>query len=86
MKLRNPSNSNGADTEFRLTEEQLAQLDDDTEVWRKVRDARVQATLARILNARDCGKALRNEMEDPGFLEFCDDVLAALGMKEAEDN
>lgn len=49
---------------------------------RKVRDARLIAILERIDNASNRARALEKEMQNPEFLEFCDDVLDALDIKE----
>lgn len=65
-----------------LTPEQLRCLDVHSEVQRKVRDPRLMAILARVDAAKDGAAALRKEMEDPAFVEFCDDVLDAIGVKE----
>lgn len=66
-----------------LTPDQLARLDDDPEVVRKTADKRVQAVIARIDGASDRAAALQKEMQDPAFVELCDDILAALGMRES---
>lgn len=55
------------------------------EVARKFRDDKVKQILRRIDSAKDRGAALEREMEDPEFLEFCDDVLEALDFKPRDE-
>lgn len=40
------------------------------------------AVIARVNGASDRAAALQKEMQDPAFVELCDDILAALGMRE----
>lgn len=68
-----------------LTEEQLLALEIHEEVQRKFRDNRVKTILRRIDGAKDRSKVLEVEMKDPAFLEFCNDILEAIGVKNPED-
>lgn len=68
-----------------LTDEQLIALETHDEVQRKFRDDRVKTIVRRIDGAKDRSKALEVEMKDPAFLEFCDDILEAIGVKRPEE-
>lgn len=57
-------------------------LDDDPEVARKTADSRVLAAIARVDSASDRAAALQKEMQDPAFVELCDDILGALGVQK----
>lgn len=82
-----PARANAANPpseELLLTAEQLAILDTDPEVTRKTAHSRVLAAIARVDSAADRAAALEKEMQDPTFVELCDDVLAALGKPRAD--
>lgn len=68
-----------------LTEKQLEGIDSHIEVQHKLRDERVLRMLQRIDSAPNRVKALEKEMKDPAFLEFCDDVLEAVGCRSQEN-
>lgn len=68
-----------------LKKEQLEGLDKHEEVQRKLNDDRLLAVLQRIDSSPNRVKELEKEMQDPAFLEFCDDVLEALGCKVSLD-
>lgn len=72
------------DEEHCVTEEQLAGMDSCPAVQRKLRDERVMEIVRRIDASGDRAKALEKEMADPAFLEFCNDVLESLGLREPE--
>lgn len=62
-----------------LTPAQLALLDTNGEVQRKLRDDRVMDIIKRIDSAPNRAAALQLEMKNPSFLEFCDDIMEAVG-------
>lgn len=62
-----------------LTPAQLALLDTNDEVQRKLRDDRVMDIIKRIDSAPNRTAALQLEMKNPAFLEFCDDIMEAVG-------
>lgn len=68
-----------------LSQEKLERLHTHAEVARKFRDDRMKQILRRIDSANDRASALEREMEDPEFLEFCDDVLEALGVRSRDE-
>lgn len=70
---------------YLLSQEKLEGLCAHAEVARKFRDDRMKQILRRIDSAKDRGAALEREMEDPEFLEFCDDILEALGFKPRDE-
>lgn len=68
--------------ELQLTDAQLGALDSHDEVQHKFRDRRIKVILRRIDSAKDRAKALEREMKDSAFLEFCDDILEAIGVQQ----
>lgn len=76
---------NDEDDQILLTSQQLSALDSHDEVQRKFRDDRVKTIVRRIDSEPDRAKALEKEMHDPAFLEFCEDILIAIGVKTPED-
>ncbi|CAN8076515.1 unnamed protein product [Agarophyton chilense] len=68
-----------------LKTEQLRSLENDREVQRKLRDDRLLEILQHIDSSSNRVKTLEMRMKDPAFLEFCDDVLKALGCKLLPD-
>lgn len=68
-----------------LKREQLEGLDNHKEVQRKLKDDRLLTVLQRIGSSANRIKELEREMQDPAFLEFCDDVLEAVGCKVSPD-
>lgn len=76
---------NGNDDSQVLSEDQVSSLMNHPEVQRKFRDGRVKEVLRRIDSAKDRANTLEKEMEDPAFLEFCDDILEAIGFKHTDE-
>lgn len=72
----------GDEKELQLSDTQLDALDSHNEVQRKFRDRRIKVILRRIDSAKDRAKALEHEMKDSAFLEFCDDILEAIGVQK----
>lgn len=68
-----------------LSQHQLQALNSHEEVQRKFGDNRLKAIVKRIDNAPDRAEALEKEMAQPEFLEFCDDILEAVGVKPIGD-
>lgn len=66
-----------------LTSEQLNDIAGHKEVQRKTRDDYLMEIVARIDSAPNRAAALEKEMKgNPAFLEFCDDILEAVGCKD----
>lgn len=67
-----------------LTGSQLHLLDGSDEVQRKLRDERVMAIVRRIDGAKNRRAMLEREMKDAAFLEFCDDILESMQLRQPD--
>lgn len=79
-------NNDSDDDEILLTEEQLLLLDNDDEVQRKFRDKRIKQIIRHIDNSSNRSNELeKNMLKDESFLEFCDDILETIGIKQKDN-
>ncbi len=70
---------NDLDPSVDLTKEQFDMLDNNEALQNKLKDSRLLETLRAIDSASDKNAALDAQMQDPEFLQFCDEILDCVG-------
>lgn len=65
--------------QVKLADDQLAMLDADPVIQRKLKDSRLVHAIRVIRDAKEPRAALDVAIQDPEFLEFCDEILACVG-------